>query len=54
MTDIFGPGVAASQQTNFCHDDMSQAERAAAYLSVLMTVQLLLPVWTWNWLVSAY
>lgn len=54
MTDIFGPGVAASQQTNLHHENTSQAESAAAYLSVLTTVQVLLPVWSWNWLVSAY
>lgn len=30
-----------------------QAEQGrSTHLSVLMTVQLLLPVWTWNWLVS--
>lgn len=62
MTDISRPGVAATQlrdvNRGISGPVIMRAEGVvktrAAYRSVLMTVQLLLPVWSWNWLVSAY
>lgn len=61
MTDISRPGVAASQLRDVNRGisgpvimrAVGVAKTSATYRSVLMTVQLLLPVWSWNWLVSA-